>query len=69
MTSHLLAIDQGTTSSRASVFRADYTVAAHRPAWRGDFRAETVNPPIQTPKSPRLDPEGSGSPAPTAGTS
>jgi glycerol kinase len=28
MTSHLLAIDQGTTSSRATVFRADYTVAA-----------------------------------------
>jgi glycerol kinase len=27
MTSHLLAIDQGTTSSRATVFRADYTVA------------------------------------------
>jgi hypothetical protein len=28
MTSHLLAIDQGTTSSRATVFRADHTVAA-----------------------------------------
>jgi glycerol kinase len=28
MTSHLLAIDQGTTSSGATVFRADYTVAA-----------------------------------------
>ena len=31
--------------------------------------AEIVNPPIQTPKWPRLDPEGSGSPAPMAGTS
>jgi glycerol kinase len=28
MTSHALAIDQGTTSSRAIVFRADCTVAA-----------------------------------------
>ena len=31
--------------------------------------AEIVNPPIQTPKWPRFDPEGSGSPAPMAGTS
>jgi glycerol kinase len=28
MTSHVLAIDQGTTFSRAIVFRADCTVAA-----------------------------------------
>ena len=28
MTNHILAIDQGTTSSRAIVFRADCTIAA-----------------------------------------
>jgi glycerol kinase len=28
MTRHVLAIDQGTTSSRAIVFRADGTIAA-----------------------------------------
>ncbi len=28
MTSHILAIDQGTTSTRAIVFRADCTIAA-----------------------------------------
>jgi glycerol kinase len=41
MTSHLLAIDQGTTSSRATVFRADYTVAAIA---QQEFRSTSRSP-------------------------